>query len=76
MVVTIKKGKGTKKCVTKRQFKFENYKDCLEPNDLDNKTNYLEKKIKKELKRKIIHRNNTLILKTQQRSRGEKHDVY
>ena len=52
MVVKIKKGKGTKKCVTKRQFKFEKYKDCLEATELENKTNYLEKKIIKELKRK------------------------
>ena len=25
----LKKSKGTKKCVTKREFTFENYKDCL-----------------------------------------------
>ena len=38
-----KKAKGTKNCVTKRKFKFENYKNCLEANQLDNKINYLEK---------------------------------
>ena len=38
-----KKAKGTKNCVTKRKFKFENYKNCLETNQLDNKINYLEK---------------------------------
>ena len=31
-----KKAKGTKKCVIKQQFKFENYKDCL----FNNKTIY------------------------------------
>ena len=27
-----KKAKDTKKCVVKRKLKFENYKNCLEPN--------------------------------------------
>ena len=36
-----KKAKGTKKCVIKR--KFENYKNCLEATQLENKINYLEK---------------------------------
>ena len=40
-----KKAKGTKKCVRKRKLKFENYKICLEATQLDNKMNYLEKKI-------------------------------
>ena len=38
------KAKGTKKCVTKRKLKFENYKSCLEATQHDNKINYLEKK--------------------------------
>ena len=38
-----KKGKGTKKCVIKRKLKFENYKNCLESTQLQNKTSYLEK---------------------------------
>ena len=29
------KEKGTKKCVIKRKFKFENYKNCLETTQLD-----------------------------------------
>ena len=37
------KAKGTKKCVMKRKLKFENYKNCLEATQLENKTNYLEK---------------------------------
>ena len=37
MVVKIKKAKGTKMCVIKRKFKFENYKNCLEAVQLENK---------------------------------------
>ena len=39
-----KKAKDTKKCVIKRKLKFENYKNCLEATQLENKINYLEKK--------------------------------
>ena len=35
-----------KKCVIKRKLKFENYKNCLEATQLDNKINYLDKNIK------------------------------
>ena len=38
-----KKAKGTKKCVIKRKLKFENYQNCLEVTQLENKTNHLEK---------------------------------
>ena len=38
-----KKAKDTKKCVIKKKLKFENYKNCLEANQLYNKINYLEK---------------------------------
>ena len=34
-----KKAKGTKKCVIKRKLKFENYKNCLEATQLENKIN-------------------------------------
>ena len=40
------KAKGTKKCVTKRKLKFENYKSCLEATQRDNK---LSRKKKKKL---------------------------
>ena len=33
----------TKICLTKRKLKFENYKNCLEATQLENKINYLEK---------------------------------
>ena len=36
------KAKGTKKCVKKRNLKFENYKNCLEAIQLDNKKIYVQ----------------------------------
>ena len=38
-----KKAKGTQICVIKGKIKFENYKNCLEATQLDNKIKYLEK---------------------------------
>ena len=38
-----KKARDTKKCVIKRKLKFENYKNCLEATQLDNKIFYLER---------------------------------
>ena len=43
-VVKMENQKDTKKCVIKRKLKFENYKNCLEATQLDNKIKYLEKK--------------------------------
>ena len=37
--------KGTKKCVIKRKVKFENYRNCFEATKLENKINYIEKKL-------------------------------
>ena len=37
-----KKAKGAK-CIIKEKLKFENYKNCLEATQLENKINYLEK---------------------------------
>ena len=34
-----KKTKGTKKCVIKRKLKFEDYENCLEATQLENKIN-------------------------------------
>ena len=45
-----KKAKGTKKCVIKRKFKFENYKNCLEATQLENKINHLQKNRNNSLK--------------------------
>ena len=37
-----KQAKGMKKCAIKRKLKFQNYKNCLEATQLENKINYLE----------------------------------
>ena len=50
-----KKAKGTKKCVIKRKLKFENYRNCSEASQLDNKVNYLEKEINVDSLKKIIN---------------------
>ena len=39
-----KKGKGTKKFIIKRKFKFEDNKNCLEKAEIENKINHVEKK--------------------------------
>ena len=39
-----KKAKGTKKYVKERKLKFEDYKNCLEATQLENKLNHLETK--------------------------------
>ena len=38
-----KKTKGTKKCVIKKQPKFEDYRNCLKATERNNKINHLEK---------------------------------
>ena len=38
-----KKDKRTKKCVIKRKLKFQNYRNCLEATQFENKINHLEK---------------------------------
>ena len=51
----IKKQKAQKKCVIKRNLKFENYKNCLEATQLENKVNYLYKnKTDRDSIKKII----------------------
>ena len=50
-----KKAKDTKKCVIKSKLKFENYKNCVEATQLDNKIKYVEKsKINIDSLKKII----------------------
>ena len=41
-----KKAQDTKKCVIKRKLKFEDYKNCLEAAQIENKINHLQKKTK------------------------------
>ena len=75
-----KKVKGTKKCVIKRKLKFESYKNCLKATKLENEISYLERSkinidsITKNHKEFI--KNNKLILKTQQRFKSERHNVF
>ena len=40
-----KKQNVTKICVIKGKFKFENYKNCLEATQLENKLNHQKKKL-------------------------------
>ena len=78
MVVKIKKEKE-QKCVPLKE-NFENYLNCLEATQLQNKINQLENnKIRKDsLKKdnKGFIRNNTLMLKTRQRFKSEKSNVF
>ena len=71
---------GAKKCVIKKELKFEDYKNCLDTNWLENEINNLEKNkivadcLKKDYKEFI--QNNKLILKTPQWFRSEIHNVF
>ena len=52
----IENAKVTKKCVKKRNLKFENYKNCLEATQIEKKISYLEKnKISIDSLKKIIN---------------------
>ena len=51
-----RKAKVTKKCVKKRNLKFENNKNCLEATQIEKKISYLEKnKISIDSLKKIIN---------------------
>ena len=66
----------TKKCVIKRKLKFENYKNCLEVTQLENKIIYLEKnKTDIDSIKKCIKINKS-ILKIQQRFKCERYNVF
>ena len=75
-----KKAKGTKTSVIKRKLKFENYKNCLEATQLENKTNCQEKnQIDKDNLKKNHEdfiRNNKSTLKAQKRLTRERHNVF
>ena len=75
-------------CVIKRILKSENYKNSLEATQLENKINILEKNksnigrlrikqfIRKKKNQKQFIRNNKSILKTQERFKSERHNVF
>ena len=65
----------------KKKLKFENYNNCLEVTQLENKMNYLEKKKPNSFfcykrKHKKFTKNNKLMLNTQKRFKSEKHNVF
>ena len=75
-----KKTKGSKTCLVKRKLKFEDYRHCLETAHLENKINNLEKNNINTYSiwehRKEFMRNTILIVKSQQRFKSEKHNVF
>ena len=74
-----KKAKCTKKCVIKRKLKFQDYKNCLESSQIENKINHLEKNkidVGSLEDQKEFIKNNKLVLKTQRRFKNEKHNVF
>ena len=75
-VVKIKKDR--KKCAINRTLKFKNYKNCSEETQLGNRIKYLEKnKINIVLQNhKKFIRSNKSILKTQQRFKRERYNVF
>ena len=75
-VIGVRKGKIKK---AKRKLKFQNSSSCLKATQLENKINHLEKNkiITDVLKsHKQFIRNNNSILKTQQRFKSERHNVF
>ena len=72
----IKKAKDTKKRVKKRKLKFENYKNCLEATQIENKTKYLEENETDEDNIKEFVKSNKLIKKIQQRFNRERQNVF
>ena len=75
-----KKVRGTKRCVIKRKLKFEDYKNCLEATQLENKVNHLKKNkiwrdsVNEDYKEFI--KNNKLILTTPQIFVSERQNVF
>ena len=60
----------------KRKLKFQDYKNCLEAAQIENKINHLEKKKIDVDNLKEFIKNNKLILKTQQRFKSKRHNVF
>ena len=71
-----KKAKDTKKCLIKRNLKFENYKNYFDATQIETKTNYLEKnKIDLDSIKEFI-KHKKPILKIQQRFKSESYNVF
>ena len=71
--MNLKKQKSTKKCVIKRELKFENYESCLKVNQLENKINRLEKN---KIDTDSIKKNHKSISKIQQRFKTEMYNFF
>ena len=71
-----KKAKDTNKCTIKRRIKFEDYKNCIEAGQIENKMNQLEKNEIEVNGPDEFIKSNKLILKTQQRFNSEWYNVF
>ena len=60
----------------KRKHKFQDYKNCLEETQTEKKINQLEKNNVDVYSLKEFIKNNKVILKTQQRFKSERHNVF
>ena len=49
-----KKAKGTTKCLIKRNLKFQDYENCLEALQIENRINHLEKKNEEDSLNKLM----------------------
>ena len=79
-MIKVKRQKTRKVVPHKKTLKYQDYKNYLKVSQILNKVNYLEKKginvdIPKEDKKEFIIKNR-LMLKTQQRLKSEKHNVF
>ena len=71
-----KKAKGKKKCDIKRKLNFQDYKNCLEAAQIENKINHLENNKMDGDSLKEFIKNNNLMVETQQRFKSERHNVF
>ena len=71
----MKKEKNTKNCVKRIKLKSEDYKNCLEAVQIENKINHFDLDSLKNDHKEFI-KNSKLILKTQERFRSENHNDF
>ena len=71
-----KKQKRQKKYVTKRKLKFRDYKKCLKASQIESTINYLEQKEINVDSLKEIIKYKRVLLKTQERFKTERHNVF
>ena len=63
-------------CIIKRKLKFQHYKNCLEAAQIKNKINHFEKNKIDVYSPKEFVKSKKLILKTQQRLKSERDNVF